>query len=201
MASRLSIRRAQVQVPDTCAWCESIQDVNWFCNDCQEALCDRCFEGHQRARKTRNNDVVPIKEGNKGGEAVLPEVCKTHRGKTCDLYCSECNIIMCAMCLTEKHKQHAFKNIEEAIDSQKQYTQDRLKILKSKSDYFNDNLSKRHEMNKSVKESFDVIRQTVQTQRQKLKAEIDSIADSVLVELSFLVEEEDKISQTGLSIA
>ncbi|XP_021367324.1 uncharacterized protein LOC110459415 [Mizuhopecten yessoensis] len=195
MASKLSIRRAQVHVPNTCAWCESVQDVNWYCNDCQEALCDRCFEGHQRARKTRNDDVVPIKEANKLGEAVLPEGCKTHRGKTCDLYCSDCDIVMCAMCFTKKHKQHTFKNIEEEIVSQQQYMQDQLKILKSKSVHFNDNLSKRHEMNKSVKESVDVIRQTVQTQRQKLKAEIDSIADAVLVELSSLVEEEEKSYQ------
>ncbi|OWF43681.1 uncharacterized protein LOC110459421 [Mizuhopecten yessoensis] len=195
MSSKLSIHRAQVHVPNTCASCESIQDVNWYCNDCQEALCDHCFEGHQRSRKTRNDDVVPIKEANKLVEAELPEVCKTHRGKTCDLYCSDCDIVMCVMCLTEKHKQHTFKSIEEEICSQKQYMQDQLKILKSKSDHFNDNLSKRHEMNQSVKESVDVIRQTVQTQRHKLKAEIDSIADAVLVELSALVEEEEKSYQ------
>ncbi|XP_021367317.1 tripartite motif-containing protein 45-like [Mizuhopecten yessoensis] len=192
MASKLSIYRAQVHVPNTCAWCESIQDVNWSCNDCLEVLCDRCKEIHKRAKRTKNDDVVPIKEANMQDEAVLPEVCKTHRGKTCDLYCSDCDIAMYAMCLTEKHKQHTFKNIEEEIVSQKQYMHDQLKILKSKSDHFNDNLSKRHEMNKTVKESVDVIRQTVQTQRQKLKAEIDSIADAVLVELSALVEEEEK---------
>ncbi|OWF45359.1 uncharacterized protein LOC110457142 [Mizuhopecten yessoensis] len=195
MASKLSIRRAQVHVPNTCAWCESIQDVNWYCNDCLEVLCDRCKEIHKRANRTKNDDVVPIKEANKQDEAVLPEVCKTHRGKTCDLYCSDCDIAMCTMCFTEGHKQHTFKNIEEEIVSQKQYMQDQLKILKSKSDHFNDNLSKRHEVNKSVKESVAVIRQTVQTQRQKLKAEIDSIADAVLVELSALVNEEEKSYQ------
>ncbi|XP_021367297.1 uncharacterized protein LOC110459394 [Mizuhopecten yessoensis] len=192
MASKLSICRAQVHVPNTCAWCESIQGVNWYCNDCHEALCDRCFEVHQRARKTRKDDVVPIKEANKLGEAVLPEVCKTHRSKTCDLYCSDCNIVMCAMCFTEKHKQHTFKNIEEEIDSQKQYMQDQLKILKFKLDHFEDNLSKRHEVSKSFNDSVDVIRHTVQTKRLRLKAEIDSLADTVLEELSSLMEEEDK---------
>ncbi|XP_021367295.1 transcription intermediary factor 1-beta-like, partial [Mizuhopecten yessoensis] len=195
MASTFLIRRAQVQVPDTCAWCETIQDVNWYCNDCLEVLCDRCKEIHKRANRTKNDDVVPIKEANKQDEAVLLEVCKTHRGKTCDLYCSDCDIAMCAMCLTGKHKQHTFKNIEEEIGAQKQNMQDQLKILKSKLDHFDDNLSKRHEVSKSFKESVDVVRQTVQTQRLKLKAEVDSIADSVLVELSALVEEEEKIYQ------
>ncbi|XP_033747954.1 uncharacterized protein LOC117332972 [Pecten maximus] len=73
MASKLSIRKAQVHVPDTCAWCDSVQDVNWYCNDCQEALCDKCKETHQRARRTRNDDVVLIKQANKQGDVVLPE--------------------------------------------------------------------------------------------------------------------------------
>ncbi|XP_021367296.1 RING finger protein 207-like [Mizuhopecten yessoensis] len=192
MASKLSIRRAQVHVPETCAWCEGIQDVTWYCKDCQETLCVRCVESHQRARKTRNDVVIPITVANKRGEPVLPEVCKTHRGKICDLYCCDCNIVMCAMCFTEKHKQHNFKNIEEEIDLQKQFMQDQLEILISKLDNSIDNLSKRHEGSKSFKESVDLVRQNVQTQRLKLKAEVDSIADSLLAELSSLVEEEEK---------
>ncbi|XP_021366702.1 uncharacterized protein LOC110459009 [Mizuhopecten yessoensis] len=191
MASELSIRRGQVHVPETCAWCESIQEVNWFCNDCQEALCDKCKDGHQRGKKTRNDDVVPIREANKQDQVVLPEVCKIHRGKTCDLYCSDCDIVMCTMCFTEKHKQHTFKNIKEEIDSQKHYMQDQLKILKSKLDHFDDNLSKRHEVSKSFIENVAVIRHQVLTQRQKLKAQVDSIADTFLIELSSLVEEEE----------
>ncbi|OWF43679.1 E3 ubiquitin-protein ligase TRIM33 [Mizuhopecten yessoensis] len=192
MASKLSIRRAQVHVPNTYAWCESTHDVNWYCNDCPEALCDLCFEVHQRARKTRNDDFVPIRKANKQDEIVLPEICKTHRGKTCDLYCCDCDIVMCAICFTEKRKQHTFKTIEEEIDSQKQYMQDQLEVLKSKLDHFSDNLSKRQKVSKPFKESVDVVRQTVQTQRLNLKAEIDSIADTVLVELSSFVEVEEQ---------
>ncbi|XP_021367333.1 uncharacterized protein LOC110459423 [Mizuhopecten yessoensis] len=192
MASKLSIRRAQVHVPNTCAFCESIQDVNWYCNDCCEALCDKCKEGHQRGKKTRNDDIIPIKKGNKRREAVLPEVCKTHRGKTCDLYCSDCGIAMCAMCFTETHKQHTFKNIEEEIVSQREYIQDQLQILKSNFDQLDGYQAKRHDVSKSFKESVDVVRQTVQTQRLILKTEIDSIADSVLDELSSLIDDEEQ---------
>ncbi|OWF43682.1 uncharacterized protein LOC110459382 [Mizuhopecten yessoensis] len=192
MASKLSSRCAKVDVPDTCAFCESIQDIDWYCNDCQEALCSKCKDGHLRCKKTRNDEVVPIREANKLGEAVLPEVCKTHRGKACDLYCSDCNIVMCAMCFTEKHKQHTFKNIEEEIGSQKQYMRDQLKILKTKLYHFDHDLSKRQGVSKSFKDSVDAVRETVQTQRLKLKAEVDSIADTILVELSSLIEEEEK---------
>ncbi|XP_033747168.1 tripartite motif-containing protein 45-like [Pecten maximus] len=144
MASKLFIRKAQVHVPDTCAWCDSVQDVNWYCNDCQEALCDRCKEGHKRGKKTRNDDVVPIKQANKTGQVVLPEVCKLHPGKTCDLFCTECNVAICSMCFTQKHKQHAFKHFEEEVDLQKKYMRDQLETFKSKLDQFSEKISNRH---------------------------------------------------------
>ncbi|XP_021367320.1 uncharacterized protein LOC110459411 [Mizuhopecten yessoensis] len=168
MASKLAICCAQVHVPNTCAWCESIQDVNWYCNDCQEALCERCFEGHQRARKTRNDVVVQITKATRQNGAVLPEVCTTHPGKSCDLYCTECHVVMCSMCFTQKHKQHTFKHLEEEVVSQKLYMHDQLKNLKSSLDGHVSTLTKRKRDSKSFKESAYVILQTVQTRLSHL---------------------------------
>lgn len=117
MASKRSVRRAQVHVPYTCALCDNIEDVRWFCNDCQENLCEKCKNVHQRGKKTRNDRIVPIKEASKG-DAKTTEVCKIHPGKSCDLYCSTCNVVMCSMCFTQKHNTHAFKHVEEVSDPQ-----------------------------------------------------------------------------------
>ncbi|XP_033747552.1 uncharacterized protein LOC117332667 [Pecten maximus] len=193
MASKLSIRKAQVHVPDTCAWCDSVQDVNWYCNDCQEALCDKCKETHQRARRTRNDEVVPIKQANKQAEVVPPEVCKKHPGKTCDLFCTECNVAICSMCFTQKHKQHAFKHFEDEINTQKHYMREQLETLKFKLDQFNEKLSNRRKESTAFKESVNIICKDVKERGTKLKAEIDSIVDNVLAELSSLVAEEDKL--------
>ncbi|XP_033746854.1 uncharacterized protein LOC117332075 [Pecten maximus] len=195
MASKLSIRKAQVHMPDTCAWCDSVQDVNWYCNDCQEALCDKCKETHQRARRTRNDEVVPIKQANKQAEVVLPEVCKKHPGKTCDLFCTECNVAICSMCFTQKHKQHAFKHFEDEINTQKHYMREQLETLKFKLDQFNEKLSNRRKESTTFKESVDIICKDVKERGTKLKAGIDSIVDNVLAELLSLVAEEDKLLQ------
>ncbi|XP_033746876.1 uncharacterized protein LOC117332101 [Pecten maximus] len=173
--------------------CDSVQDVNWYCNDCQEALCDKCKETHQRARRTRNDEVVPIKQANKQAEVVLPEVCKNHPGKTCDLFCTECNVAICSMCFTQKHKQHAFKHFEDEINTQKHYMREQFETLKFKLDQFNEKLSNRRQKSKTFKESVDIICKDVKERGTKLKAEIDSIVDNVLAELSSLVAEEDKL--------
>ncbi|XP_033729512.1 tripartite motif-containing protein 45-like [Pecten maximus] len=176
-------------------WCDSVQDVNWYCNDCQEALCDRCKEGHKRGKKTRNDDVVPIKQANKTGQAVLPEVCKIHPGKTCQLFCTECNVAICSMCFTTNHEQHAFKHFEDGITTQKHYMREHLETLKSKLVQFNEKLSNRQKKSTTFKERVDIICKDVKEQGTKLKAEIDSIVDNVLAELSSLVAEEDKLLQ------
>ncbi|XP_033729923.1 uncharacterized protein LOC117319195 [Pecten maximus] len=195
MASKLSIRKAQVHMQDTCVWCDSVQDVNWYCNDCQEALCDKCKDGHKRGKKTRNDDVVPIKQANKTGQVVLPEVCKIHSGKTRDLFCTECNVAICSMCFTTKHKQHAFKHFEDEINTQTHYMREQLETLKFKLDQLNEKLSNRRKESTTFKESVDIICKDVKEQGTKLKAEIDSLVDNVLAELSSLVAEEDKLLQ------
>ncbi|XP_021344167.1 E3 ubiquitin-protein ligase TRIM33-like, partial [Mizuhopecten yessoensis] len=192
MASKILISRAQVHVPVTCTLCDSIEAVNWFCNDCQEVMCDKCKDVHQRGKKTRNDDVVPIQEADKQGKVLLPEVCKTHPGKTLELFCKECLVVMCSMCFTQKHNQHTVGHIEEEMESQKRYAQEQLETLNSKLYYFSDHRSKRHEASKTFRESLDVVRKDVQAQGLMLKAEIDSIVTSILVELSSLAAEEDE---------
>ncbi|XP_021374720.1 uncharacterized protein LOC110464037 [Mizuhopecten yessoensis] len=82
--------------------------------------------------------------------------------------------------------------MKDEIDSRKHYLFDQLKTLRSMFDHFNENLSKRHEVSKSFKEIAEVIRIDVENQRLKLKAEVDSLTESVLTELSSLVAEEEK---------
>ncbi|XP_033746875.1 uncharacterized protein LOC117332099 [Pecten maximus] len=65
--------------------------------------------------------------------------------------------------------------------------------MKFKLDQFNEKLSNRRKESKTFKESVDIICKDVKERGTKLKAEIDSIVDNVLTELSSLVAEEDKL--------
>ncbi|XP_069141995.1 GTPase IMAP family member 4-like [Argopecten irradians] len=65
---------AQVHLADTCSLCNNTEHVNWFCNDCQESLCDSCKSIHERGKKTRNDDIVRMKEPNKQHEVIVSEM-------------------------------------------------------------------------------------------------------------------------------
>ncbi|XP_021361916.1 uncharacterized protein LOC110455839 isoform X1 [Mizuhopecten yessoensis] len=189
MASNTSVRCAQEHVTYTCALCDSPDNVNWYCNDCQQTLCDRCKETHTRGKKSRNDDVVAIGKANRQSDKPVPEVCNLHPGKLCDLYCSDCNELLCGMCVSKSHKHHNWKPIEEEFPTKKQQLKRHITTISSKIQHVKNETSKRHRANEAFKENIDTMRKEVDTQGTKLKAEVDSLVDAVQAELSSLEQE------------
>ncbi|OWF48667.1 E3 ubiquitin-protein ligase TRIM33 [Mizuhopecten yessoensis] len=190
MASNRSVLRAQEPVTYTCALCDSDDGVRWYCNDCQENLCDRCKEAHSRGKKTKNDEVVLIGEATRQGDKPVPEVCKLHPGKLCDVYCCDCDILMCLMCFSLTHKQHNWKHFEDEFQIKKQHLQEHMTAISARITHFKNETSKHG--NKTFKGNIDTMRKDVNTQRAMIKSEIDSIADAVLAELTSL-EKEDAV--------
>ncbi|XP_021357133.1 uncharacterized protein LOC110452781 [Mizuhopecten yessoensis] len=193
MASSRSVRRAQEPVTYTCALCASEDRVRWYCNDCQDNVCDRCKEAHSRGKKTKHDEVVLIGEANRQGDKPVPEVCKLHPGKLCDVYCCDCDILMCLMCFSQTHKQHNWKHFEDEFQIKKQHLQEHMTAISARIAHFKNKTSKHG--NKTFKVNIDTMRKDVNTQRAMIKSEIDSIADAVLAELSSLEKEEAVLHQ------
>ncbi|XP_033747196.1 uncharacterized protein LOC117332416 [Pecten maximus] len=72
------------------------------------------------------------------------------------------------------------------------WTLRKITYLKSKLDRFNEKISNRQKDSIAFKESIDIICKDVKERGTKLKAEIDSIVDHVLAELSLLIAEENQ---------
>ncbi|OWF51084.1 Transcription intermediary factor 1-alpha [Mizuhopecten yessoensis] len=193
MASNRSLRRAQKPVTYTCALCDSENGVRWYCNDCQENLCDRCKEFHTRGKKTKNDDVVSIGKANRQYDKPVPEVCKLHPSKLCDLFCSDCNMLFCSMCLSKTHKHHNWKHFEDEFSIKKQHLKEHMTAISVKIEHFKNETSERHRVNEGFNDNIDTMRKNVNSQRAKLKAEVDYIADAILAELSSLEKEESII--------
>ncbi|XP_021341187.1 uncharacterized protein LOC110442078 [Mizuhopecten yessoensis] len=193
MASNRSVRRAQEPVTYTCALCDTENEVRWYCNDCQENLCDRCKEAHTRGKKTKNDDVVLIGKANRQGDKLVPAVCKLHPGKLCDLFCSDCNELLCSICISKTHKHHNWKPFEDEFSSKKQHLKEHMTAISAKIEHFKNETSERHNDNEGFNGSIDTVRKEVNYKRTKLKAEVDYIADAILAELSALEKEESTL--------
>jgi molecular chaperone DnaK (HSP70) len=71
-----------------------------------------CQSLHKRQKGTKNHEF-------QSGENVVPEVklrCKEHKEDFL-FVCDNCNISVCAQCVTGKHKGHTVSNMKESISS------------------------------------------------------------------------------------
>ncbi|OWF35690.1 uncharacterized protein LOC110442626 [Mizuhopecten yessoensis] len=196
MASNRSVLRAQEAVIYTCSLCDSDFRVRWYCNDCRETLCDRCKEAHQLVKNIRNHVIISIGDAKCQSNTPVAEVCKLHPGKRRDLYCSDCDIIMCSMCLSQEHREHDWRHFDEEFTTQKQKLKEHMKAIATKIEQFEDKISNRQRFNKDFEDAIDTVGKAVNSQRAKVKAEVDYLADAVLYGLSFLQKEESMCLKT-----
>ncbi|XP_060076522.1 uncharacterized protein LOC132556147 [Ylistrum balloti] len=192
-------RSAQKPVSYMCSLCKKRDNVKWFCNDCQQDLCDQCKEFHTRGTKTKSDDVVSIGKANRQNAKPLPEVCKLHPGKLCDGYCCDCDMLVCLMCLSQTHKHHNWKNLEDEVILKQQQIKEHITKISAKITLFKNETLLLYRAKKVAVDNIDGTRTEVNSQRIKLKYEVDQIANAVLAEVSSLEKEQlaqyDKVCQ------
>ena len=105
-------------IPTPCNLCEDDEDVNSFCKECHQYLCDRCNRLHAKSPFLKNHTIVPYAEGYKiksdqGDHSV---VCKDHN-EIFVVFCRQCNGHVCSKCLASKgHKGHDFTDLNTYAD-------------------------------------------------------------------------------------
>ncbi|KAK3104959.1 hypothetical protein FSP39_014073 [Pinctada imbricata] len=108
-SSRIGVQEAIIK---PCDLCEDDEDVNWFCKDCFQNLCDRCKKMHLKIPNCRNHEVVSILEGIAITKEAVTNLCQDHNVPF-SFFCRTCDQNICSKCLSKKHKKHDFIDIHE----------------------------------------------------------------------------------------
>ena len=113
----LSTTSNRSEVSMSCDNCDSTtsSSMMWRCEDCCENLCEQCGLVHQRQKSTKSHKVKvigdqryqPFEKFMKSG----PSFCEDHSDKQLELYCADCKIAVCVLCLSEKHNMHKCTNV------------------------------------------------------------------------------------------
>uniref|UniRef100_K1QKX7 B box-type domain-containing protein n=1 Tax=Magallana gigas TaxID=29159 RepID=K1QKX7_MAGGI len=92
-------------------YCE--KNCQFYCNDCQQPICKKCRDEHQKIQETKNHEIVRYKNRKR----PLPvEKCNIHPTRHIDLLCEECQIPICSKCTaTKEHRGHVFTDLEMAF--------------------------------------------------------------------------------------
>ena len=103
----------------TCDECESTEKAVSFCSDCTEYLCDFCTKAHERQKRFAGHNVtsivlnVGVKRGS--GTPIRKRtvlVCPQHHGEIIQLFCQQCETVVCNKCIVSVHSAHKLSEID-----------------------------------------------------------------------------------------
>lgn len=126
----------------TCQFCETSNKTKWKCVNCDLILCEECkIKLHTKVKKNENHKVVDLKEfSNLGANETIWDLdlkdiqCTIHHKEHCIIYCQDCKVLSCAVCLLESHQNHKLAKIDEVYSN-------RVKELQELDNKISQNLS------------------------------------------------------------
>ena len=90
--------------------CEN--NIEWKCVDCKINMCGFCQKSHSRTPMSKDHKFE-LYMGEK--EFALDELhfCEAHKNQAQEVYCTECNQLICMVCKDINHIGHTCENVEE----------------------------------------------------------------------------------------
>lgn len=91
--------------------CENCEKPGkYFCNPCQSKLCDECVSPHLKLKSAKGHEIV---EYHKRKDAN--NCCAEHPDFDCHVFCKSCNLPICFICTSTKHKPHDMEELSEVL--------------------------------------------------------------------------------------
>eukprot|EP00929_Paragymnodinium_shiwhaense_P046449 TRINITY_DN23652_c0_g1_i1.p1 TRINITY_DN23652_c0_g1~~TRINITY_DN23652_c0_g1_i1.p1 ORF type:complete len:486 (+),score=107.36 TRINITY_DN23652_c0_g1_i1:120-1577(+) len=109
-AMRDNERAAQLDL--MCEECMVADIAESFCDICLLSLCSRCTRQHRRSKLSAQHELRPIhrmEEASEPTKLSRPIQCAVHRSMHNDLFCEDCQTLICRQCALEAHQDHAYK--------------------------------------------------------------------------------------------
>ena len=106
-----------------CDGCENLEPVVAFCDTCFEYLCDFCSVAHKRLKRFTEHSVkdvgdVDLNEASKEAIASCKPLCRQHPKEIIQLYCQECDTVVCNKCIvSSEHQCHRLTEINSQTRS------------------------------------------------------------------------------------
>ncbi|XP_065936911.1 E3 ubiquitin-protein ligase TRIM71-like [Magallana gigas] len=182
---------SEEKVPDTaqdvlaCSIKDCEKNCQFYCNDCHHPMCEQCRDEHQNGSETKKHELVPYRQR----KPQLPvEKCKLHPTRNIEIYCKDCNVLLCSKCVVKKgHSGHTLEDLEE-IYAEKveccraQISKIRQKILLTSQD----SKIKIEEDSMKLKRVMENIRDSVKAETESLKESVERVTLKKLEQVNTL---------------
>ncbi|XP_052702911.1 E3 ubiquitin-protein ligase TRIM71-like [Crassostrea angulata] len=184
-----------------CSLCET-SETSMYCKICHIHLCKDCVEKHF-SDSSKVHNVVPLKQYL---TTLNSPKCRKHPKKQCELHCEQCDIPICAKCISSgKHSGHNQVGIFQSFDNKTEILQKDLQELE-KSIYLKykeiasniqaqkADLSKNSQiLTTTIDKQGEVWHREIDTNITNLKSNVEEMESKHLVVLN---KQEDEITHT-----
>ena len=177
-----------------CNKCKKREAVR-FCRTCG-FVCQRCVETHQEWEEYSTHEIIDLDTLTGDVTTLAPPLkktlfCSKHPSKEADLYCDECDELICRDCIVRVHRDHQYDLVPESFAKQE-------KVIVTSLSSVEQQLAT---LNRAV-ESLDARCATIIEQKTAVVAEIGSaitqLQQALVVRKMELVSQTEQIPQQKL---
>jgi len=177
---------------------ETVKPASMYCVQCQQNYCEQCSLYHRKMTFSSSHTQVDIGTGTYPAEVLKLSVdmCDQHKGKEIEVFCRDCKVAVCMMCIITSHKYHDCSDIQ-------QVSEDFRKLVLSDTNKASDlwkttqDLFPRLEKEKDdVIKHFAVIEDEINTAADKLIAAIQRDREKLLSEVQSTRQKQIKQVET-----
>ncbi|XP_076111509.1 uncharacterized protein LOC143079804 [Mytilus galloprovincialis] len=114
-----------------CSLCDE-NNGEYYCYECQHALCTACRNRHGKIPALNGHTVADINTINLSS-VNKTTLCGTHDNKI-QFYCTECIDLICIKCVTSTHKSHTISDITDVVKEERENAEENIEKLKLKTE-------------------------------------------------------------------
>ena len=204
-----TMARTHGKVEAKCELCADKDKAEAFCRQCSMFICKECIKQHKRMKPFITHDVASLEDLKQGRSKPIvmkeppTEKCLDH-DEPLNIYCYDCCTLICRDCTVKDHKEHNFEFCKKAAPTTKKKLLEELQLLKEQSVNFAHAVKEIQTIKNKVEAQGDSVANTIQTSFKELREILDKREKELLSDCGRVVREKvEKLSlqEKNLSLA
>ena len=167
----ISRRLAKIESEQSCGSCDSKEQAEAYCHQCDAGLCSLCIKSHKSMRGLRDHKVEALTSISTSLTSSLV-YCTDHSDEVLKYYCTTCSSLICHECYMFEHKEHKYCRIQEAMKVENADITNSLPSLK-----------KAHSTVSQSKEKVESVMLSITNRKEAIKSHINDIFQSIIAAL------------------
>jgi len=97
---------------------ETVKPASMYCVQCQQNCFEQCSLYYKKMKTSSTHTQVDAGRGSVPEEILQlsATMCEQHKGKEIEVFCRECKVAVCMMCVIMSHRNHDCLDIEKASE-------------------------------------------------------------------------------------